>query len=219
MPITIRMPGGGGLSYGPFHSMDLEGLYGTFPGLKIVYPSVIDDFYTLCLAAIYDDNPVLFFESKYLYRRVRGSFAFDGNVPALDDVKARVARDGSDVTVLAYGAMYHEAAAAAERAKKELDVEVELIDPRVLKPFDWDTVSASVSKTHRFVVVHESWRSGSLASDIMAGITERCFFDLEAPPLELSANDNPVPFAPSLEAKHRPDSETITQTIKKILEY
>jgi pyruvate/2-oxoglutarate/acetoin dehydrogenase E1 component len=199
--------------------MDLEGVFGTFPGIKIVYPSRIDDFFLLCLASIYDDNPVLFFESKYLYRRVKGSFAFEGNVPALDQVKAKVTRDGSDVTILAYGAVYHEALRAATRAEKELNVQVELIDPRVLKPFDWDTVAESVAKTHRLIVVHESWRSGSLGSDIIAGITERCFFDLEAPPLELSAQDNPVPFAPELEALHRPGADSIFATVQRVLDF
>ena len=216
MPLTIRMPGGGGLSYGPFHSQDLEGLFATFPGLKIVYPSVAEDYFELLIASVYDDNPVLFFENKYLQRRVRGDVVFDGKVQPL--FGARVRKEGSDLTLLAYGAMFHAGIAAAAKVEKELGVTIEIVDPRILKPFDWDTLEESVRKTHRLLVVHESWQAGSIGGWLIAGVVERAFFDLDAPPMLYAAPDIPVPFAPQLEAVYRPDEAGIEDRIIKLLE-
>lgn len=217
LPLTIRMPGGGGLSYGPFHSEDLEGLFGTMPGLKLVYPSFVNDFFRYLLAAVYDDNPVLFFESKYLHRRLRDDIEFDGNVPTIG--RGQVVREGSDLSIVAYGAMIHEALQAASRAQQELDVGVEVIDPIVLKPMDWQTVEDSVKKTHRIMVVHESWEACSVGSWIIAGILENVFFELDAPPLLCAAPNNPVPFAPELETVHRPNADRIFEKIQQLLNY
>ncbi len=216
-PLTIRMPGGGGLSYGPFHSEDLEGLFGTFPGLKIVYPSFVDDFFSLLLASIYDDNPVLFFECKYLHRRIKADVSFDGTVPAL--AGARVVREGSDVTVCAYGAMLHEALAAAGAAERAMGVSVEVVDPRVLKPFDTRTLVRSVSKTHRLLVVHEAWQACGVGAWIISSILQEVFFELDAPPLLYAAPDTPIPFAPELEAVYRPDRSGVLEKIKQLLTY
>lgn len=217
LPLTIRMPTGGGLSYGPFHSEDLEGLYGTFPGLKIVYPSFAEDFFHLLLASIYDENPVLFFESKYLYRRLKGDIVFDGTIAALD--RAAVRKSGENLTVLSYGAMMHECLDAIEQVEKEQGVTIEVIDPRVLKPFDWETLEGSVKKTHRLLVVHEAWRTGSLGATIVSGIAERCFFDLDAPPTLITPPDTPVPFAPELEGVYRPNSEAVRGKILELLKF
>ena len=216
LPITIRMPGGGGLSYGPFHSQDLEGLFGTFPGLKIVYPSVLEDYFGLLLASVYDDSPVLFFENKYLQRRLRGEISFDGSVEPLGG--ARVHKEGSDLTVLSYGAMFHACLTAVARVEQETGASVEIIDPRVLKPFDWDTLQASVRKTHKLLVVHESWQACSIGAWIIAGIMENVFFDLDAPPTLYAAPDLPVPFAPELEVVYRPNETGIEQKIRTLLE-
>jgi pyruvate/2-oxoglutarate/acetoin dehydrogenase E1 component len=217
LPLTIRMPGGGGLSYGPFHSQDLEGMFGTFPGLKIVYPSFVEDYLQLLLASIYDDNPVLFFESKFLYRRLTGDVHFDGKVEKLG--KAKVRKVGSDLTIVSYGAMMHECIAAAERAEKEQGISIEIVDPRTLKPIDMDTISESVKKTHRLLVAHESWRTGSLGATIISGVIERNFFDLDAPPLLVTPPDTPVPFAPELENVYRPNSSTIFEKITELMKY
>ena len=215
LPLTIRMPGGGGLSYGPFHSQDLEGLFGTFPGLKIVYPSTVNDYFNLLISSIYDENPVLFFENKYLQRRIRGDVSFDGNPAPL--CEARVHRSGTDLTILSYGAMLHASIAAAERVEEELGISIEIIDPRILKPFDWNTLTESVIKTHRLLVVHESWLACSVGAWIISGVVERVFFDLDAPPLLYAAPDLPIPFAPELEAKYRPNQNGIEEKIKALL--
>lgn len=217
LPLTIRMPTGGGLSYGPFHSEDLESLFGTFPGLKIVYPSFVDDYFLLLLASIYDENPVLFFESKFLYRRLKGDVHFDGRIEPLG--KAKVRRPGENLTIVSYGAMMHECLAAVARVEEEENVSIEVVDPRVLKPLDWDTISASVKKTHRLLVVHESWATGGLGATIIAGIMERNFFDLDAPPLLVTPPDTPIPFAPELESAYRPNSATIKDKIVEMLKY
>ncbi|MAG13889.1 MAG: transketolase [Spirochaetales bacterium] len=215
LPLTIRMPGGGGLSYGPFHSEDLEGLYGTFPGLKLVYPSVVEDYFSLLLGSIYDDNPVLFFENKFLHRRLRGNVTFTGEIERLE--KARVHKAGDNLTILAYGAMFHEVIAAVQAVEKRLDASIEIIDPRILKPFDWDTLAESVTKTHRLLVVHESWGACSIGSWIISGILEKVFFELDAPPMLFTPPDTPVPFAPELEEVYRPGRESIAETIQRLL--
>jgi 2-oxoisovalerate dehydrogenase E1 component len=218
LPLTIRMPTGGGLSYGPFHSQDLEGMFGTFPGLKIVYPAFPEDYFNLLLASIYDPNPVMFFESKFLYRRLKGDISFDGKIGTLDRA-AKVRRPGTDLTILSWGAMLHESIQAAADAETKLGVSVEVIDPRVLKPFDWDAVVESVKKTHRLLVVQEAWTSGSLGATIVAGVVERCFFDLDAPPTLLTPPETPVPFAPELESRYRPNSATILEKISGLMKY
>ena len=217
VPITIRMPGGGGLSYGPFHSQDLEGLFGTFPGLKIVYPSFVEDYFHLLIASIYDNNPVLFFENKFLQRRLKGDVRFDGSVQELKT--ARVCKTGEDLTVVSYGAMLHEVFDAVETSEKTLNVSIEVIDPRVLKPFDLETVAESVQKTHRLLVVHESWAACGVGGWIVSELMEKVFFDLDAPPLVYAPPDTPVPFAPELERVYRPDKEGILKKIGQLLEY
>ncbi len=217
LPLTIRMPGGGGLSYGPFHSQDLDSLFGTFPGLKIVYPTFVEDYLHLLLASIYDQNPVLFFESKFLYRRLKGDVQFDGRVEKLG--KAKVRKEGSDMTIVSYGAMMHECLAAVERAEKEKEISIEVVDPRTLKPLDIDTISESVKKTHRLLVVHESWRTGSLGATIISDVIERNFFDLDAPPLLVAPQDTPVPFAPELENIYRPSSSLVYDKITELMKY
>ena len=216
LPVTIRMPGGGGLSYGPFHSQDLEGVFATFPGLKIVYPSVIEDYFALLIASVYDENPVLFFENKFLQRRIKGGVDFDGSVPALDG--ARVHKTGSDLTLLSYGAMFHASLEAVSKVEAELGVSIEVIDPRILKPLDWNTIIESVKKTHRFLVVHESWEACGIGGWIVTGVVKQAFFELDAPPMVYAAPDLPVPFAPELEFVYRPNTDGIAGKIKSLLE-
>ncbi|MEW5814697.1 MAG: thiamine pyrophosphate-dependent enzyme [Spirochaetota bacterium] len=217
LPITIRMPGGGGLSYGPMHSEDLEGVFAAFPGLKIVYPSNTADFFHMLLASIYDDNPVLFFESKFLYRRIRGDIHFDGRIKNFQ--RASVYKEGKDLTIIAYGAMFHEALSAVEYIEKEQRVSVEIIDPLILKPLDWETICNSVKKTHKLLVVHEAWKTGGIGAGIIAGVIENNFFDLDAPPLLCTAPDTPVPFAPELESDYRPDRNKIIEKITVLLNF
>ncbi|MFH1761054.1 MAG: thiamine pyrophosphate-dependent enzyme [bacterium] len=217
IPLTVRLAGGGGLSFGPFHSEELEGLFNTFPGLKIVYPSRINDYYRFLLASVYDENPVLFFENKYLYRRITGDITFDGNIDILG--KADVYKEGSDLTLVTYGAMFHESLSAVDIAEKESGASIEIIDLLTLKPLDLETICASVKKTKRLLVVHEAWACGGIGSEIIAGVVNNSFFDLDAPPLKCTAPDTPVPFAPELEAVFRPNCESIINKINEVLEY
>lgn len=219
IPLTIRMPTGGGLSFGPFHSQDLEGLFGTFPGITIAYPSRVEDFFLLLLASIYDDNPVLFFESKYLHRRITSSITFDGRVPRLQDISCSVVKEGEDLTLLAWGSMFHEAIKAAELIEQKKNKSIEVIDPRILKPLDYETLKGSIQKTHRLLVVHESWRTGGLGSSILASLTENNFLDFDAPPSLLTPPEVPVPFAPELEAWYRPNAAVIASKIEELLEF
>ncbi len=217
LPLTIRMPTGGGLSYGPFHSQDLEGLYAGFPGLKIVYPSFPQDFFNLLLSSIYDDNPVLVFESKYLHRRLKGNIRFDGKVKPLDG--PRIVRPGTDVTIFSYGAMLHETLEAAERAEDELNISAEVIDGRVLKPLDRDVLLESVKRSHRLLIVQESWQCCGIGPWIISMLMEEVFFELDAPPLVYSPPDTPVPFAPELETWYRPNADGIVERLRKLQEF
>jgi pyruvate/2-oxoglutarate/acetoin dehydrogenase E1 component len=192
-------------------------MFGTFPGLKIVYPTFLEDFFHLLLASIYDDNPVMFFESKYLYRRFKGDVHFDGRIEKLE--KAKVRKSGKNLTILSYGALMHDCLVAAKQVESEQGVSIEIIDPRVLKPFDWETLETSVKKTHRLLVVHEAWRTGSLGATIISGVAERNFFDLDAPPTLLTPPDTPVPFSPELEGHYRPSIATIREKILELLKY
>jgi 2-oxoisovalerate dehydrogenase E1 component len=219
IPLTIRMPTGGGLSFGPFHSQDLEGLFGTFPGITIVYPSRVEDFFLLLLASIYDDNPVLFFESKFLHRRIKSSIFYDGTLPNLREITSTVVKEGEDLTILAWGSMFHEALMAVELVEKKRNKSIEVIDPRVLKPMDYETLTKSIKKTHRLLVVHESWRTGGLGSGILDSMVESNFLDFDAPPSLLAPPDIPVPFAPELEAWYRPNVDSIASKIEELLEF
>jgi 2-oxoisovalerate dehydrogenase E1 component len=217
VPLTIRMPTGGGVSFGPFHSQELEAVFGSFPGLKIVYPSSVQDYFDLLLASIFDPNPVLFFESKYLYGRISGDIDFDGRVGRLEG--CRVARSGGDLTVVSWGAMVHEVLAAAQTVERERECSIEVLDPRILKPLDTAAISESVARTHRLLVVHESWPAASFGSDIIAAIARDNFFDLDAPPARCSPPDTPVPFAPELERGYRPGAREIGRAMTELLEF
>jgi 2-oxoisovalerate dehydrogenase E1 component len=217
IPLTIRMPTGGGLSFGPFHSQELEAVYGTFPGIKIVYPSSVQDFFDLLLASIFDPNPVMFFESKYLYGRITADVSFSGQVGTLEG--GRVVKTGSDLTVVCWGAMVHEVTAAALALEAERDCAIEILDPRILKPMDLGLVVESVARTHRLLVVHEAWPSASFGSDIIAAVARENFFDLDAPPARVSPPDTPVPFAPELERVYRPSAAGIRQSMAELLDF
>jgi 2-oxoisovalerate dehydrogenase E1 component len=193
--VTLRMPYGGGLGAGPFHSQSMEALFCHVPGLKVVVPATPADAKGLLLAALDDPNPVLFFEQKKLYRSLKGQ------VPEapyrLPLGTARTAREGSDATVVTYGVGVHWALAEAERRAEEAQLEV--IDLRTLVPWDRAAVLASLEKTHRLLVLHEAPRTGGFGAEIAAEIAEEGFTLLDAPPARVGAEDMPVPFSKNLE--------------------
>ncbi len=189
--LVIRTPVGGGIRGGLYHSQSPESLFIHVAGLKVVCPSTPEDAKGLLLSSIRDPDPVLFFEPKRIYRAAKGDVPEgDYTVPI---GKARIARPGDDVTVLAWGAMLYEAMAAAEQAAEQ-GVEAEIVDLRTLWPVDIDTILESVKKTGRVVVVHEAPRTCGFGAELVSLVTERAFLHLEAPPVRVTGFDTPFPY-------------------------
>ena len=213
---VVRGPCGGGVHGGPFHSQNVEAYFFHTPGLKIVEPATPYDAKGLIKAAIRDDDPVLYFEHKYLYRRIRGE------VPEGDYIvpigKADVKRPGRDVTILTYGWMLHKSLEAAEIIASE-GIEVEVVDLRTLLPLDDETILSSVAKTGRAVIVHEDTRTGGIAGEIAMRLNERIFEYLEAPVVRVTAPDTPIPFSPPLEEFFLPQVEEIVQAVRWVANY
>lgn len=214
-PLVIRTPSGGGIRGGHYHSQSPEAYFVHTAGLKVVMPSNPYDAKGLLLAAIRDDDPVIFFEPKRIYR------AATGEVPEGDYTvpigKARVEMEGQDVTLISYGAMMVECREAAQKAREKWGVSVELIDLRTLLPLDVDTVVQSVQKTGRVVVVHEAPRTCGLAAELIALINEKAFLYLEAPPVRVTGFDTPFPY--TLEHDYLPDTGRILKAIYETVHY
>ena len=216
VPIVLRGPSGGGVHGGPFHSANPEMYFVHTPGLKVVYPSTPYDAKGLLKSAIRDNNPVLFFEHKFLYRRIKEELpAEDYTVPL---GKAAVRREGRDLTILSYAAMAHTSLEAAGKLAQE-GIEAEVIDLRTLLPLDRETILASVKKTNKLLVVHEDTRTGGIAGEIAALVCENAFEDLDGPVLRVTALDTPVPYAPTLEERFLPDAEKVVAAARELARY
>lgn len=217
VPMTVRLPWGGGVSGGPFHSGCMEAWFLNVPGLKLVCPSTARDAKALIKSAIRDDNPVLYFEHKHLYRdpKLREEV---GEVEPLEIGKARVAREGRDMSVITFGAMVHKALHAAEDLAKA-GVEVEVLDLRSLRPYDTEAIKATVQKTGRVLVLNEATLMGSVAGEYASFISEHCFEHLDAPVLRMGALETPIPYAPELEQAMLPSHEKIVSALRKLAEY
>src|ERR1700676_2117576 len=216
VPMVLRGPSGGGVHGGPFHSANPEMYFVHTPGLKVVYPSTAYDAKGLLKSAIRDNNPVLFFEHKYLYRRIKEELpAEDYTVPL---GKAIVRREGRDLTIVTYAAMVHASLEAAEALAKE-GVEAEVIDLRTLLPLDEETILHSVKKTNSCLVVHEDTKSGGIAGEIAAILCEKAFGDLDGPLMRVTALDTPVPYAPSLEEHFLPNAKKVFDAAKQLARY
>jgi 2-oxoisovalerate dehydrogenase E1 component len=211
VPLVFRLPCGGGLTFGSFHSQELETLFLHMPGLKALYPSTPQDAYNALLAAYEDDNPVLIFEHKGLYRRLKQEVSFDPNYASI--WKPRQVLAGENATIVSYGEMLLEAAEAAEYLTAEYDYSFDLFDLRALSPLDLSGIRQSLRKTRRLLVVHEGRRTAGFGAEIVARLAEELFFELEAPPLRIASADIPVPFAPELEAAYRPSRDKIIEAI------
>ncbi|HEX8085716.1 MAG TPA: alpha-ketoacid dehydrogenase subunit beta [Solirubrobacteraceae bacterium] len=213
VPITVRLPSGGGFSGGPFHSQNPEAWFMHAPGLKVVAPSTAEDAKGLLISAIRDPNPVLYLEHKHLYRRVKG------DVPEGDHTTpftARVARSGEDLVVIAYGAMVHTALAAADELP---DASIEVLDVRSLVPLDEEAILASVRKCSKVVIVDEANATCAAGAHIAALIAERAFEDLDGPVVRVATPDVPIPFSPPLEQAVLPSVESVREAIRELLEY
>ncbi|MGN6555968.1 MAG: alpha-ketoacid dehydrogenase subunit beta [Verrucomicrobiota bacterium] len=212
-PITVRLPFGGTSGGGPFHSQSMEAIYAHYPGLIVMTPATVEDAYSMLLEAVAIDDPVIFCEHKLLYYHLKAE-----KLPteALPIGKARIAREGRDMTLVTYSAMLHEALAAAEEISAE-GYEIEIVDLRSIKPLDTDTVMASVARTGRLLCVGESWPWGGVTAEVVARVAQEGFGLLDVPPQRLNAKDTPVPYHPNLWAAHRPTARRIAAASRNLL--
>jgi 2-oxoisovalerate dehydrogenase E1 component beta subunit len=217
VPIVVRLPSGGGFSGGPFHSQNPESSFAHVPGLKCVCPATPADAKGLLASAIEDPNPVLFFEHKHLYRRIKDEVPDERYTIPLGE--ARIHRAGDDLTVVTWGAMVWSAAEAAARAERDRGLSVEVVDLRTVLPWDREAVLASVRKTSRVVVLHEDTRTGGFGAEIAATIAEEAFEDLDAPIRRIAAPDTPVPFAPALEKAYLPQVDDVLAGLLELADY
>jgi 2-oxoisovalerate dehydrogenase E1 component len=214
--VTIRAPFGGNIGAGPFHSQSMEAWFCHVPGLKVVIPSTPADAKGLLLASIDDPNPVLFFEHKYLYRSIRGEV--DDAAVRVPLGKARVAREGIDVTIVTYGLGVHWALESAERLG-ESGTSVEVVDVRTLVPLDMETIAESVRRTGRVLVLHEAPLTSGFGAEITARITEEVFDDLDAPPVRVGGADMPIPFSGTLESEIYSARSRLDEALTKLRAY
>jgi len=216
-PMVVRGPSGGYVRGGPFHSQNPEAAFLHTPGLKIVYPSTAADAKGLMKAAVRDDDCVLFFEHKYLYRRVKEVMPAGDHVVPIG--KARLAREGTDVSIITYAATVWRALEAAELLQSEYGISVEVLDLRSLLPLDDEAIEATVRKTNRLLIVHEDTRTGGIAGEITARVSETCFDWLDAPILRVTAADVPLPYSPPLEDYVLPQTSDIVRAVRRLAAY
>jgi len=212
VPIVVRLPSGGGFSGGPFHSQNPEAWFMHAPGIKVLAPSTPEDAKGLLTAAIRDPNPVVFLEHKHLYRRVKGEVP-EGTYET--PMTARVAREGTDLTVIAYGAMVH----AALEATDDLDAGVEVLDLRSLVPLDTEAILASVAKTSKVLIVDEANETCAAGAQVAALIAEHAFEQLDGPIRRVASPDVPIPFSPPLEQAVLPSVDRIRDACRDLLDY
>jgi pyruvate/2-oxoglutarate/acetoin dehydrogenase E1 component len=216
-PMVVRGPSGGYVRGGPFHSQNPEAAFLHTPGLKIVYPATASDAKGLLKSAIRDDDCVLFFEHKYLYRRIKEEMPSGDHVVPIG--KARVAREGRDVSIITYAATVWKALEAADQLAAEDGISVEVLDLRSLLPMDDEAIVATVKKTNRVLIVHEDTRTGGIAGEISARINETAFEWLDAPILRITAADVPLPYAPPLEDYVLPQTADIVAGVRRLASY
>ena len=216
VPIVVRLPSGGGFSGGPFHSQNPESSFAHIPGLKVVCPATPEDAKGLIVSAIEDPNPVLYFEHKHLYRRIKGEVPDDRYTTPFG--QARIHREGSDVTVVTWGAMVYTAEEAAQQLEGD-GVSVEILDLRTLIPWDKAAVLKSARKTSKVLVLHEDTHTGGFGAEIAATIAEDAFEDLDAPIKRVTAPDTPVPFSPPLEKAYIPQVDDVVAGLRDLAEY
>jgi 2-oxoisovalerate dehydrogenase E1 component beta subunit len=216
VPIVVRAPSGGGIHGGPFHSQNPEMHFVHTPGLKVVCPSTAYDAKGLLKAAIRDPDPVIFFEHKYLYRRIKEELP-DGDI-LVPIGKAAIRREGADLSVITYGAMVYVALDAARELQKE-GIDVEVLDLRSLLPLDKEAVLESVKKTNKVILLHEDTRTGGFAGELAALISEEAFDYLDGPIRRITAPDTPVPFSPPMEEFFLPKISDVLRVARELHAY
>ncbi|HEX7651860.1 MAG TPA: transketolase C-terminal domain-containing protein [Verrucomicrobiae bacterium] len=214
-PITVRLPFGGTSGAGPFHSQSPEAIYAHYPGVIVMTPATVEDAYSMLLEAVAINDPVVFCEHKLLYRHLKAE-----KLPteALPVGKARIAREGRDLTIVAYSAMVQDALEAAQELAAE-GWEIEVVDLRTIKPLDTDTVVASVARTGKLLAVGEACPWGGVTAEVISRVVSEGFGLLDAPPQRLNAKDTPVPYHPNLWEAHRPTVRSIAAAARKILRH
>ena len=213
VPMVVRLPSGGGFSGGPFHSQNPEAWFIQSPGLKVVAPATADDAKGLLQSAIRDPNPVCYMEHKGLYRHVKGEVPDGEHTVPIGE--ARIAREGEEMTVIAYGS----SVALAMKAAEELDEDIEILDLRTLYPLDTEAVLATARKTGKVLVAHEATQSCGVGAEVTAVISEHAFEDLDAPVRRLTTPDVPIPFSPPLEQRVLPQLDDMKEAIRELLAY
>jgi 2-oxoisovalerate dehydrogenase E1 component beta subunit len=213
VPMVVRLPSGGGFSGGPFHSQNPEAWFIQAPGLKVVAPATAEDAKGLLVSAIRDPNPVCFMEHKGLYRHVKGQVPEGEHTTPLGE--ARIAREGEEMTVIAYGSAVH----LALRAADELEEDIEVLDLRTLCPLDRESILDSARRTGKVLIAHEATQSCGVGAEVAALISERAFEDLDAPVRRLTAPDVPIPFSPTLEQAVLPQLDDMKEACRELLAY
>lgn len=216
VPIVVRGPCGGGVHGGPFHSQNVESFFMNTPGLKIVEPATAYDAKGLIKAAIRDEDPVLYFEHKFLYRRIKEELPEDDFIVPIG--KAAVRREGSDLSVITYGAMVHTAVEAADMLAAD-GIDIEVLDLRTLLPMDEEAILQTAMKTNRVIILHEATITGGPGGEISARIAEKAFEFLDAPVTRIAAPDTPVPYSPPLEEFFLPQVNDLVEAARKLVRY
>jgi 2-oxoisovalerate dehydrogenase E1 component beta subunit len=216
VPLVLRLPSGGGFSGGPFHSQSPESSFTHVPGLKVVCPATPRDAKGLLATAVEDPNPVLYFEHKHLYRRIKADVP-EGRY-TVPFGKARVHRAGDDVTVVTWGAMVYTAAEAADELRSD-GISVEILDLRTLQPWDKQAVLGSVAKTSKLLILHEDTRTSGFGAEIAAQVAEEAFENLDAPIKRVAAPDTPIPFSPPLEKAFIPQVADVASALRELVAY
>jgi 2-oxoisovalerate dehydrogenase E1 component beta subunit len=216
VPIVVRAPSGGGIHGGPYHSQNPEAWFVHTPGLKVIAPATAYDAKGLIKSAIRDNDPVIFFEHKALYRRIKEDLPTGEYTVPIG--KARVYREGRHISVITYGSMVHAAAEAAEQLEAE-GISLEIIDLRTLLPLDEETILASVRKTSKALIAHEACMTGGVGGEIAARITEKVFEYLDGPVVRVTAPDCPVPYSPPLEEAFLPNAAKIVEKARWLAKF
>jgi len=218
VPMVMRCPNGGGVGGGPYHSENVEAWFHHHAGLKIVCPATAWDAYGLLRAAIRDPNPVVFCEHKFLYRREKGNFPIGAEGPIEQLGKARVAREGEDLSIITYAATLRLSLSVADQLAAQ-GTSVEVVDLRTLIPLDTETVLASVRKTGKCLIVHEDNLTGGFGAEVAAIVSQQAFEHLDAPVTRVAAIDTPIPFTPVLEREYLPTEEDILRAARDLAAY
>src|SRR5438552_4649095 len=213
VPITVRLPCGGTKGSGPFHSQSMESIYAHYPGLIVMTPATVEDDNTMLIEAVAIDDPVVYCEHKYLYYHLKADKLPTNGLPT---GRARIAREGRDLTIVTYSAMVHEALAVAEQLASEA-FEIEVVDLRSVRPLDTDTVLASVARTGRLLCVGDSFPWGGATAEVIARVSAEGFHLLDAAPVRINAKDTPIPYHPNLWSAHRPGAKIIAAKARALL--